>query len=56
MSLSRLNDETLAAIDALAEALVRHPEDVSPLMLYGHLPEHLMDLIADYFPDEEDEV
>jgi hypothetical protein len=56
MPLPHLDDDTLDAINALAEALVRHPEDVSPLMLYGHLPEHLMDLVADYFPDEEDEV
>jgi hypothetical protein len=55
MSLPPLDDETLDAISALAEALVQHPEDVSPLMSYGHLPEHLMDLIRDYFPEDEDE-
>ena len=56
MSLPHLDDDTLDAINALAEALVKHPEDVAPLMLYGHLPEHLADLILDYFPEEEDEV
>jgi hypothetical protein len=56
MSLPHLDDDTLDAINALAEALVQHPEDVAPLMLYGHLPEHLADLILDYFPEEEDEV
>jgi hypothetical protein len=50
-----LDDDTLDAINALAEALVQHPEDVAPLMLYGHLPEHLMDIIEDYFSEEEDE-
>jgi hypothetical protein len=56
MSLPHLDDDTLDAINALAEALVKHPEDVAPLMLYGHLPEHLTDLILDYFPEEEDEI
>jgi len=56
MSLPHLDDDTLDAINALAEVLVKHPEDVAPLMLYGHLPEHLADLILDYFPEEEDEV
>ena len=51
-----LSDETLDAINALAEALVRNPEDVSPLMLYGQFPEHLMDIIGDYFPEDEDEI
>lgn len=55
MSLPHLDDDTLDAINALAEALVQHPEDVAPLMLYGHLPEHLMDIIEDYFSEEEDE-
>ena len=51
-----LSHETLDAINALAEALVRNPEDVSPLMLYGQLPEYLMDIIRDYFPEDEDEI
>jgi hypothetical protein len=51
-----LSYETLDAINALAEALVCNPEDVSPLMLYGQLPEHLMDIIRDYLPEDEDEI
>lgn len=43
-----MHEDTLAAIRLLALAVLAHPEDVATLQIYGHLPEHLADLISDH--------
>ena len=43
-----MNRETLRLMFALHEQLRQHPEDRQTLEVYGRLPSHLMDAIADH--------
>lgn len=47
-----MTDTTRAAIQQLAEALVANPEDVKTLKVYGDLPSHLADALADYTDED----
>ena len=49
-----MHEDTIAAIRLLALALEAHPEDLQILQIYGHMAEHLADLIADHVEDGED--
>lgn len=49
-----MNDTTLAALRALADALFRNPADARALQIYGQMPRHLADALEDYDPDTED--
>jgi hypothetical protein len=42
-----MNDNTRAALVALAQALAADPEACSELAMYGDLPEHLGDAVSD---------
>jgi len=48
-----MHNDTIAAARLLALALEAHPEDLAELAIYGGLPEHLSDLIADVDTDED---
>ena len=50
-----MHPDTIAALRLLVLALESHPEDLTELMVYGDLPEHLADVISDYIDDEDDE-
>lgn len=50
-----MHDDTIAAVRLLALALEAHPEDLQILQVYGHMGEHLADLIADYIDDDDDD-
>ena len=47
-----MHPDTLAAVRLLVLALESHPEDIAELAVYGDIPEHLADLIADYIDDD----
>jgi hypothetical protein len=47
-----MHPDTIAALRLLVLALESHPEDLAELMVYGDLPEHLADVIADYIEDD----
>jgi hypothetical protein len=49
-----MHPDTLAALRLLVLALESHPEDLAELAIYGDMPEHLADVIADYLDDDED--
>ena len=42
-----MHDETIEALRRLAVVLMKHPEDVQELQLYGELPDHLSDILND---------
>ena len=48
-----MHDEVKAALSGLASALASHPEDISELAVYGDMPGHLDDLMADLEEPEE---
>ena len=48
-----MHPDTLAALRLLAVTLILHPEDAAELSDYGHLPDHLADVISDQLEDEE---
>ena len=51
-----MNETTRTAMLAFAAALANDPEAVIELRCYGALPEHLVDAVADYeFDHEEDD-
>lgn len=50
-----MHPDTIAAVRLLVLALEAHPEDLAELAVYGNLPEHLADLIADYLDTEDEE-
>lgn len=50
-----MHPDTIAAMRLLVLALETHPEDLAELAVYGNLPEHLADLIADYLDTEDDQ-
>lgn len=43
-----MHPDTIAALQALAEALAANPDDRTELTAYGNLPAHLSDAIDDY--------
>lgn len=47
-----MHPDTIAALRLLVLALEAHPEDITELMVYGDLPEHLADVIDDHIEDE----
>ena len=49
-----MHPDTLAALRLLVLALESHPEDLAELAIYGDMPEHLADVIADYLDGEDD--
>jgi len=49
-----MHPDTLAALRLLAVTLILHPEDAAELSDYGHLPDHLADVISDHLDDDED--
>ena len=50
-----MHPDTIAAVRLLVLALEAHPEDLEILQVYGHMPEHLADLVDDYIDTDEDE-
>jgi len=48
-----MHADTLAALRLLAVTLILHPEDAATLSDYGHLPDHLGDVIDDYIDEDE---
>lgn len=49
-----MHPDTLAALRLLVLALEAHPEDLAELAVYGDMPEHLADVIADHLDDLDD--
>jgi len=47
-----VNPDTLAALRLLAVVLLLHPEDAAELNDYGHLPDHLADVISDHLDED----
>ena len=43
-----MHPDTLAALRLLASALAAHPDDLTALVIYGNIPEHLADALDDY--------
>lgn len=50
-----MHPDTIAAVRLLVLALENHPEDLAVMAIYGHMGEHLADLIDDYLDDGEEE-
>ena len=46
-----MHDDTIKALQQLAEALIANPADVIELQAYGNLPEHLSDVLHDFTSD-----
>lgn len=46
-----MHPDTLAAVRLLVLALESHPENIAELAVYGSIPEHLADVIADHLDD-----
>jgi len=46
-----MTDQTYNAMLSLAQALLDNPDDAKDLMIYGNLPQHLLDAISDYEDD-----
>ena len=42
-----MHPDVIAALKALGKALADNPEDISELQLYGHLADHLSDVLDD---------
>ena len=53
-ALKSMHPDTIAALRLLVLALEAHSEDLETLQIYGDLPEHLADVIADYIDEDED--
>ena len=49
-----MTDATRSALAALAVALAADPDGIKELTVYGDLPEHLTDAVADYANDDDD--
>jgi hypothetical protein len=47
-----MHADTLAALRLLAVVLILHPEDAVELSDYGHLPDHLADVISDHLEED----
>jgi len=47
-----MHPDTLAALRLLAVTLILHPEDAAELSDYGHLPDHLADVISDHLEED----
>lgn len=50
-----MHPDTCAALRLLVLALTAHPEDIATLAIYGDMPEHLTDVIADYVDDGDED-
>jgi len=48
---STMHDDTIKALQQLAEALIANPADVKELQVYGELPDHLADALHDFTED-----
>jgi hypothetical protein len=48
-----MNDETWAALKALAKALTKDPAAIAALRPYGQLPLHVCDAVNDFEDDEK---
>ena len=46
-----MHADTAAAVSALVESLKAHPEDLRSMRIYGDLPTHLIDFLADHEDD-----
>lgn len=46
-----MHADTAAAVSALVESLKAHPDDLRTLRVYGDLPTHLIDFLADHEDD-----
>lgn len=42
-----MHPNVIAALKALGQALADNPQDISELQLYGHLADHLSDVLND---------
>ena len=49
-----MHPDTCAALRLLVLALTAHPEDIATLAIYGDMPEHLTDVIADISADRRE--
>lgn len=47
-----MHTDTLAALRQLVAALEAHPEDLPTLSCYGAMPEHLADVMDDWFEND----
>jgi hypothetical protein len=47
-----MHPDVLAALRLLAVVLLLHPEDAAELNDYGHLPDHLADVIGDHLDED----
>lgn len=50
-----MHPDVCAALRLLVLALTAHPEDIATLTIYGDMPEHLADVIADYVDDGDED-
>ena len=46
-----MHADTAAAVSSLVESLKAHPEDLRSMRIYGDLPTHLIDFLADHEDD-----
>ena len=46
-----MHDDTIKALQQLAQALIANPADVKELQVYGELPDHLADTLHDFTED-----
>lgn len=47
-----MHEDTISALFALGKTIAAHPQDVIELRVYGDLPGHLADCIADLELDD----
>jgi hypothetical protein len=50
-----MHPDTIAAVRLLALVLTAHPEDMRTLAIYGDLPGHLADVVADWIEADHDD-
>jgi len=46
-----MHADTAAAVSSLVASLRAHPDDLRLMQVYGNLPEHLIDFLADHEDD-----
>jgi len=51
-----MHADTASAVSALVESLKAHPEDLRLMQVYGNLPAHLIDFLADHEDDLSQEL
>ena len=47
-----MTNRTIAALQELAQSITDCPADARELKVYGHLPEHLVDVLQDIEADQ----